>query len=212
MTADISLLPTAQTADPLAAIGERRTYADHADLFRQDAAARSVYRIVSGVVRTTRLAEDGRRQIGDFHFAGELLGLEEASSHAFSAEALGPCDILVIRKSVIEREASHDLAIANALRLAAEARLRKMQRHLIQIGRKSAIERVAAVLAQFARHADQEIVDLPMSRQDIADYLGLTIETVSRMISQLQASKVIRLTALRQVRICDPHALRQLAA
>ena len=199
-------------SDPLNLLGEARRYADGSELFQQDAPATSVYRIVAGVVRTSRLAEDGRRQIGDFHFAGELLGLEEAEVHAFAAEALGACEIVVIRRTVLEREAAVDLEVANALRLSAGARLRKMQRHLIQIGRKSAIERVAAVLSQFARHADDEIVDLPMSRQDIADYLGLTIETVSRMISQLQASKVIRLTALRQVRICDPHALRQLAA
>lgn len=199
-------------SDPLNLLGEARRYADGSELFQQDAPATSIYRIVAGVVRTSRLAEDGRRQIGDFHFAGELLGLEEADTHAFAAEALGPCEIVMIRRTVLEREAAVDLEIANALRLAAGARLKKMQRHLIQIGRKSAIERVAAVLSQFARQADDEIVDLPMSRQDIADYLGLTIETVSRMISQLQASKVIRLTALRQVRICDPHALRQLAA
>lgn len=199
-------------SDPLNLLGEARRYDDGSELFQQDAPATSVYRIVAGVVRTSRLAEDGRRQIGDFHFAGELLGLEEAEVHAFAAEALGACEVVVIRRTVLEREAAIDLEIANALRLAAGARLRKMQRHLIQIGRKSAIERVAAVLSQFARHADDEIVDLPMSRQDIADYLGLTIETVSRMISQLQASKVIRLTTLRQVRICDPQALRQLAA
>lgn len=199
-------------SDPLNPLGEARRYADGSELFQQDAPATSVYRIVSGVVRTSRLAEDGRRQIGDFHFAGELLGLEESEAHAFSAEALGACEIVVIRRALLEREAALNLEIANTLRSAAGVRLRKMQRHLIQIGRKSAIERVAAVLSQFARHADQEIVDLPMSRQDIADYLGLTIETVSRMISQLQASKVIRLTTLRQVRICDPQALRLLAA
>lgn len=212
MSAQVQPLHPQATADPLIALGEIRRIADGGEIFRQDAAAGSLYRIVSGTVRTTRLAEDGRRQIGDFHFAGELLGLEEGDVHAFAAEALGPCEIVVIRRSVLEREAASDLSVANALRLAAGERLRKMQRHLIQISRKSAIERVAAVLAQFARQADQDLVDLPMSRQDIADYLGLTIETVSRMISQLQASKVIRLTALRQMRICDPQALRQLAA
>ena len=211
MTAQIHSL-TPKDSGPLDALGEPRRYEDGAEIFRQGAAACSVYRIVSGVVRTTRLAEDGRRQIGDFHFPGELLGLEEADEHAFAAEALGQCEVVVIRRPVLERTAAENLSVANALRHAGAERLRKMQRHLIQIGRKSAIERVATVLAQFARHAEEEVVDLPMSRQDIADYLGLTIETVSRMISQLQASKVIRLTTLRQMRICDPQALRQLAA
>lgn len=164
------------------------------------------------MVRTSRLAEDGRRQIGDFHFPSEMLGLEDGDEHAFSAEALGACEVLAVRRRTLETEAGRDLAVSEALRRACAERLCKMQAHLIQTGRKSAIERVAAVLAQFAGRGDAEVVDLPMSRQDIADYLGLTIETVSRTISQLQASKVIRLTALRKVRICDPQALRRLAA
>lgn len=212
MTAQAQTSLTLVHDDALMALGETRALRDGAELFTQGRPADYVYRVVSGVVRTSRLAEDGRRQIGDFHFSGEMLGLEDGAEHGFSAEALGACEVLVIRRRTLEAEAGRDLAVSEALRRAGADRLRKMQAHLIQIGRKSAIERVAAVLAQFARQADQEVVELPMSRQDIADYLGLTIETVSRMISQLQASKVIRLTTLRQMRICDPQALRQLAA
>ena len=212
MTAANQIDPPVAANDPLATLGEIRTVRDGVEIFTQGAPAEYVYRVLSGTVRTSRLAEDGRRQIGDFHFAGDVLGLDEGEEHAFSAEALSGCEILVIRRRTLETAAGGDLTISEALRRASSERQRRMQAHLIQIGRKSAIERVAAVLAQFARRADQEIVDLPMSRQDIADYLGLTIETVSRMISQLQASKVIRLTTLRQMRICDPQALRQLAA
>ncbi|WP_296817403.1 helix-turn-helix domain-containing protein [Brevundimonas sp.] len=198
--------------DPLSALGEVRAYRDGAEVCSQGGSADCVYRVVSGVVRTSRLTEDGRRQIGDFHFAGDLLALDDGEQHAFTAEALGACEVLVIRRRTLEAQAGQDITVAQALWRASAERLRKMQGHLIQLGRKTAIERVAAVLAQFAEQVERDVIDLPMSRQDLADYLGLTIETVSRMISQLQASKVIRLTTLRQMRICDPQALRQLAA
>ncbi|MDO1558593.1 helix-turn-helix domain-containing protein [Brevundimonas sp. 2R-24] len=198
--------------DPLVALGEVKTVSAGSEIFLQDQAASCLYRLVSGSVRTIRLTEDGRRQIGDFFFAGDLIGLEDDGAHAFTAEALERCEILVLRRSQVEAAATTNAAVAQILFHAGAARLQRMQRHLIQIGRKSAIERVAAALAQFAERGDAETVELPMSRQDLADYLGLTIETVSRMISQLQAHKVIRLNTLRQLRICDPMALRQLAA
>lgn len=199
-------------ADSLAPLGARMDFRRNEEIFCQEDEAEFVYRVVSGVVRTTRLADDGRRQIGAFHYAGDLLGLEDGAEHVFSAEALTDCSVLMIRRSTLEAEALRNSDVARALWTAGSRRLREMQSHLVQIGRKSAIERVAAILADLAGRDGREEVELPMSRQDIADYLSLTIETVSRMFSQLQARNVICLTGLRRMRVCNPVALQRLAA
>jgi CRP/FNR family nitrogen fixation transcriptional regulator len=199
-------------ADPLSALGARLEFKRDDEIFAQGQDAAFVYRIVRGVVRTTRLADDGRRQVGGFHRASDILGLEDGDQHLFSAEALSDCSVLIIRRRTLEAEAVHNNALAHLLWTAGSRRLREMQSHLVQIGRKSAIERVAGVLADLAFRDGREEVDLPMSRQDIADYLSLTIETVSRMLSQLQARKVIALTSLRRMRVCNPDALSRLAA
>ena len=199
-------------SDPLAALGVTMDFARNEEIFAQEVEAEFVYRVVNGVVRTTRLSDDGRRQIGGFHYAGDLIGIEDGANHLFSAEALTNCSVLAIRRRTLEAEAARDTEIAHLLWTAGSRRLREMQTHLVQIGRKSAIERVAAVLADLAGRSGRDEVDLPMSRQDIADYLSLTIETVSRMFSQLQARKVISLTGLRRMRVCNPSALQHLAA
>lgn len=202
----------APVLDPLTPLGARLDFRRNDEIFAQEEEAEFVYRVLSGVVRTTRLSDDGRRQIGGFHYAGDIIGLEDREAHIFSAEALTDCSVLVIRRSTLEAEAAHNAEISHLLWTAGSRRLREMQSHLVQIGRKSAIERVAAILSDLAGRDGREEVDLPMSRQDIADYLSLTIETVSRMFSQLQARNVISLTGLRRMRVCNPVALQRLAA
>lgn len=204
--------PGLSQPDPLAPLGTRMDFRRNDEIFVQEQAAEFVYRVVRGVVRTSRLSDDGRRQIGGFHHAGDLIGLEDDAEHIFSADALTDCSLLVIRRSTLEAEAAHNNTISHLLWTAGSRRLREMQCHLVQIGRKSAIERVASILADLAERDGCDEVDLPMSRQDIADYLSLTIETVSRMFSQLRARNVIALTGLRQMRVCNRMALERLAA
>jgi len=198
--------------DPLAPLGVALDYDRDDEIFAQQDAAEFVYRVTRGVVRTTRLSEDGRRQIGGFHYPGDLIGLADGVEHFFSAEALTDCSVLAIRRRTLEAEAACNTEIAHLLWVAGSHRLRELQTHLVQIGRRSAIERVAAILAEFVGRTGRDEVDLPMSRQDIADYLSLTIETVSRMFSQLQARNVIKLTGLRRMQVCNPQALQSLAA
>lgn len=202
----------AMALDPLAPFGAAMRFKRNEEIFCQEDEADFIYRVLSGVIRTTRLTDDGRRMIGAFHYAGDLVGLEDGDRHMFSAEALTDCAVLVIRRSTLEAEAARDSDVARLLWAAGSRRLREMQSHLVQIGRKSAIERVAAILAELVARAGRDEVDLPMSRQDIADYLSLTIETVSRMFSQLQARNVICLTGLRRMRVCNADALQRLAA
>lgn len=192
--------------------GVRMNFARNEEIFAQDDAAEYVYRVERGVVRTTRFTDDGRRQIGDFYFPGCMIGLEDGDIHRFSAEALTACVVVAVRRRTLEAEARRDPELAELLWSAGARRMQRMQSHLLQIGRKSALERVAALLAEMSERSGHDEIDLPMSRQDLADYLNLTIETVSRMLSQLQATRVIRLTGIRRMRICDPSALRQLAA
>jgi len=208
-----STIDTAGSPDAtLALLGARLSFRRNAEIYAQEDPADFVYLILNGVVRTTRLSDDGRRQIGGFHHPGDMLGLEDGAEHLFSAEALRDCTVLAISRRVLEAEAARNADISRQLWTAGARQLRQVQSHLVHIGRKSAIERVAGVLKELVDRDARDEVDLPMSRQDIADYLSLTIETVSRMFSQLQARKVIALTGLRRMRVCDPEALQQLAA
>jgi CRP/FNR family nitrogen fixation transcriptional regulator len=198
--------------DILETLGARIDFDRNAEIFAQDERADFVYRVVRGVVRTARLSDDGRRQVGGFHQAGDLIGLEDGERRLFAAEALTDCTVLAIRRRSLEAAAERNGSVARLLWTAGTRRLREMQDHLVQVGRKSALERVATVLSSFAEHQGCDEVVLAMSRQDIADYLNLTIETVSRMLSQLKADNVISLVGLRRMRVCDPAALQRLAA
>lgn len=204
--------PASAPSDPIGGLGVRMHLARDESIYGQGDEAEFVYRVIRGLVRTTRLTDDGRRQIGGFYYAGDMIALEDENEHCFSAEAMTDCEVLVVRRRVLDFEAARDASVARQLWGAGYRSLRKMQSHLVQIGRKTALERVGAVLAELASRVQGEEVDLPMSRQDIADYLGLTIETVSRMFTQLQARGVIVLTGLRRMRVSNRPALQKLAA
>jgi CRP/FNR family nitrogen fixation transcriptional regulator len=209
---------TAATADQTAHIdgplsdafemqGARVPYQNGSEIFGQDEPADFLYRVVRGTVRTTLLLADGRRQIAAFHYEGELFGLELGQQHRFSAEAMGDCLIAVVRRSALKGE---DGALQRAVWLATARELERTQDHMLLLGRKSACERVAGFLSDLLRRTSQTAIDLPMGRQDMADYLGLTIETVSRMMSQLQAGHVIQLMGPRRMVVRSPGALQRL--
>lgn len=206
------VLAATASSDPIGELGVQLHFARDDSIYSQGDPSEFVYRIVSGLVRTARVTDDGRRQIGGFYYAGDMLALEDENEHCFSAEAMNDCVVVAIRRRVLDAAAARDSSVARQLWTAGYRSLRKMQSHLVQIGRKTALERVGAILAELASRVPGEEVDLPMSRQDIADYLGLTIETVSRMFTQLQASGVIVLTGLRRMRVSNRPALQKLAA
>jgi CRP/FNR family nitrogen fixation transcriptional regulator len=197
--------------DIMAHLGVRMGYAKDEEIYGQDEDADLIYRVVSGAVRTSRLVSDGRRQIGDFYYQGEIFGLEAGDQHRFSAEALSTCVVLVVRASAL-RAATGGEAFEQLARAATRQELDRTQEHLLLLGRTTACERVASFLIGLAEHTRGEAVDLPMGRQDMADYLGLTIETVSRMLTQLQATLVVEFAGARQFRISNRHALVRMAA
>ncbi|HTO33145.1 MAG TPA: helix-turn-helix domain-containing protein [Pararhizobium sp.] len=183
------------------AVQPARIYAPNTEIFAEGARAKSVYQVAFGAVRVCRILADGRRQISAFHFAGEVFGLEPGAHHEFSAEAITNTGIRVTRLSGNDDVARHLLPIA--LRGLARA-----QQHLLLLGRQSALERVAAFLKDMVdRQESFDHIELPMQRSDIGDYLGLTLETVSRTFSRLKEAGVIRLTTSRSVEIVDIDAL-----
>src|SRR5262249_18899857 len=150
-----------------------------------------LYKVVSGTVRTYKVLVDGRRQIGAFHLPGDIFGLETEDEHTFSAEAITDCKIIVIKRSTVMALAARDNDVARQMWELTARELRRVQEHSLMLI-KSAEERVAGFLLEMAERVPSGgAVDLPMSRQDIADYLGLTIETVSRTLKHLENAAAI---------------------
>ncbi|MEF2073611.1 helix-turn-helix domain-containing protein [Consotaella aegiceratis] len=197
-------------AEAFATSGVRMSYGANAEIYAEEDPADYVYQVVSGVVRSCKLLSDGRRQIGAFHLPGDVFGFEPGETHSFCAESLGRCTVRAIKRGVLVAAARHDAALANELWAVTASDLKRAQSQMLLLGRKCASERIETFLAEMAERLDcDEIVDLPMSRQDIADYLGLTIETVSRTFSQLEATGAITLQTARRVHL---HTRRRLAA
>lgn len=204
-------LPAASS--PLDLVGAQIKYDREGEIYGEGEPVEYIYKVLAGAVRTYKLLSDGRRQIGAFHLAGEFFGLEAAEDHQFSAEAINDCTILVIKRSAIFALASRDAAVSRELWAVTAGDLARAQGHMLLLGRKSAAERVATFLLEMSRRASVSgTVELPMSRQDIADYLGLTIETVSRTISQFASSDLIELASSRRIVVRNAGALRRLDA
>jgi len=198
-------------AEVMERLGVRMQYAKDEEIFAQDEDADLVHMVVSGAVRTTRLLSDGRRQVGCFYYPGDLIGLETHAIHRFSAEAICPSTVLVVRRSAL-RNVLGDGHLDRAIWEAARRELERTQDHLLVLGRKTACEKVASFLMSLAQREPAERVQMPMSRQDMADYLGLTIETVSRMLTQLQGASVVEFDGSRKFKVKRWEALEELAA
>lgn len=192
--------PVIQVAEGREVFGE----GDEADLF---------FKVVSGVVRVCKFLNDGRRQIEAFHVAGDVFGFELSGEHILSAEAVSHCTLIVYRRRNIETLADTDRSVGRQLLQFAMTNLAQAQQHALLLGRRGAAEKVAAFLLSWANHSkDRQVINLAMTRQDIADYLGLTIETVSRSFSQFERDGLIALTNSREVQLKNLAALEELAA
>lgn len=188
----------------------RLTFHPGEEIYAQDQDSDRIYRVVSGSVRTTHLQADGRRQVGDFYYEGDILGVEVGATHRFAAEALTDCEVLALRRS---GPAAYDTTLVDRMVWAATAReLQRAHSHVLLLGRASACEKVARFLLDLADRFRGESTVLPMSRQDIADYLGLTIETISRMLGRLQSDGLIEFSGARTYRIRHRGSLSSLAA
>ncbi len=196
-----------------ATMAPRSPFAPGDLLFRQGDAVRLVYRVLRGAVASYRLLSDGRRQVTGFHLPGDFVGLEAGVEHATTAEALCRVDALAMERSELAGRAATDTGLARALWQVTVRAFQRSEDHALILARQGATERVAAFLLDFAdRMGRPEIIDLPMTRQDIADHVGLTIHTVSRTLSQLQAQGMIEARSSRQVRLLQRQRLEWLCA
>ena len=197
----------------VAAPGFVMSFDRNEEIYGEDEPADFVYKVVSGAVRTSRILSDGRRQIAAFHFAGDIFGLEPGEVHSLCAEAITECRIALVKRVAVNRAADRDCGAARELWGVTALSLQRLQDHMLLLGRKGAMERVSAFLLEMAgRGGGAKAIDLPMSRTDIADYLGLTIETVSRSLTQLEREGVIGLPTFRHVELCNRNALTAYAA
>jgi CRP-like cAMP-binding protein len=193
-------------------MGACMSFSRNAEIYGENEPADYLYKIVSGTVRTYKVLIDGRRQVGAFYLPGDMFGLETGNEHSFSAEAISDCKIIVIKRSAVLALAARDNEVARQMWELTARELHRVQEHSLVLI-KSAEERVAGFLLEMAeRGAGSGTVELPMSRQDIADYLGLTIETISRTLKHLEDAATIEVAKRRSILLRNRSALRRLNA
>ncbi len=169
-----------------------------AEIYRESKPADYLYKVLSGAVRTYKVLIDGRRHVGGFYLTGDIFGLETGEKHALSADAITTCKILVIDHGELVARARTDQDVAIQLWALSGREVQRVQDHLLLLI-KNAPERLAAFLLRMAeRPSADNSVDLPMSRRDIADYLGLTIETVSRNLTLIENTGAITFSSRRR--------------
>jgi CRP/FNR family transcriptional regulator, nitrogen fixation regulation protein len=193
-------------------MGAPMSFTRNAEIYGEGEPADYLYKVVSGTVRTYKVLSDGRRQIGAFYMPGDVFGLETSDEHTFSAEAIADTKVLVIKRSALVALAQRDGEVARQLWALTGLELSRVQDHILLLI-KTAQERVAGFLLEMAdRASNGNSVELPMSRQDIADYLGLTIETVSRTLTTLENAAAIELPSSRRIVLRNRSALSRLNA
>ena len=207
-------VPRDATAPPFPGIAHALvTVARDGEIFPEASPATHVYKVLSGTLRTAKLLADGRRQIGAFVFAGEWVGFDGGPRHFYAAEAVTEARLLRFSRRDLERLMAEDREAARTIRDMLCGTLAAAHERIVSLGRKTALERVASFLADIEEHLADDAKNgfvLPMSRGDIADYLGLTVETVSRILGDLRRRHVIRIEEAHHVRIIDPTLLRGL--
>jgi len=179
-------------------------YPEGAVIYAQGDEAGPLYFVEFGTVRICRVSADGRRQITAFHIAGEVFGFEAGDEHESYAESVDGAGVRVLRTN-------HGTQPAGSLLMLAVKSLARTQNHLMVLGRRNANERMAALLLDLCeRQGGGGLVYLPMQRNDIADYLGITFETVSRTLRYLKDQRIIRLKAVNEIEIIAPAALEDM--
>ena len=193
-------------------IGASMSYGRDEEIYGEGEEAEFVYLVVKGAVRTYKLLSDGRRQIGAFHLEGDLFGFELGSMHRLSTEAISKTTVLIFKRRTLEAVAARDLEVARKLWTLAARSLDHAEQHMLLLGRKTATERVASFLLEMQQRMNGSAsINLPMTRRDIGDYLGLALETVSRALSQLKEEGTVELPDARHIRVQRRSKLQNLA-
>ena len=204
-----SIVP--ELADSIEMTGATMTFGRNGEIYGEGEQADYVYKIASGAVRTYKVLADGRRQIGAFYLPGDVFGLEVGEEHLHSAEAVVESTVMVVKRSALIGLAARNSDVARELWAFTGRELARVQAHVLLLV-KNAQERVVDFLLEMANRQPGDAIELPMSRQDIADYLGLTIETVSRTLTGLENEAAIALPNARRILLRNRSALREMNA
>ena len=189
-------------------IGTRLSFSRNAEIYAEGDGSECWYKVVSGTVRVCKLLADGRRHIAEFCFSGDCFGLDGTEGRPYSAEAVDDVIIMRYRRKPTEQLIDQNHALARLLREAMLRDLAHAHGHTLRLGRMTAAERVATFLLEmFERRDRTKALDLPMSRNDIADYLGLTIETVCRTLSGFKRDGTIAIPNPHRIELLDRDAL-----
>src|SRR6516165_6443530 len=178
-------------------IGVVRSYPRKSQIIREDDPADHVYEVVSGTVCSCKMLSEGRRQIAGFYFAGDILGLESAKKHSVAVEAITNAQVRIFKKRALTTLASSNLEVADRLLALTSRELARKQDHLLLLLSTTAEKRIICFLIEMLQRAsprEDDLIHLPMSRRDIADYLGLTIETVSRVLRDFERRGAIEIS------------------
>ena len=187
------------------------SYRKDEEIYGEDEPVEYVYQVISGAVRSYKLLSDGRRQIGAFHLPGDVFGLESGATHRLAAEAIIDTTVRLVKRRSLEHAAGSDVNVARRLWAITAGELRHAEDHMLLLGRKTAMERVATFLMEMDRRLTVAgMMALPMCRRDIGDYLGLTLETVSRALSQLHAQGVLGFSGALQIQLRNRNRLRNM--
>jgi len=202
--------------DRLAAAVTNHRAAARKTIVSEGAPADCLFNITAGTVKVYKLLADGRQQITGFLFPGDFLGLSSSERYAYGAEAITEVRYCRFPRRQLERLLADFPAMERRLLGIASNELAAAQDQMLLLGRKSAREKLASFLCMLADRASRggrpaDRVDLPMTRGDIGDYLGLTLETVSRTLSTFRREKLVALDGLGEVRLLDRSALRSIA-
>jgi CRP-like cAMP-binding protein len=212
-----NLPPSELAQDDLIAldkIGIKLRFSRNETVFSEGDEATFSYRVASGAIRLCKHLADGRRQISDFVLPGDYCGFLHLEEHRFTAEATSDLEVIAYPHRQVEKLGESMPSMRHRLTDFLSRRLMGIQDHLIMVGRQTAKERVMSFLIRLAENAgakEGDVVELPMNRQDMADYLGLTIETVSRVVTDLKRLRLIEIPSLHQFVISNLGNCRKLA-
>lgn len=201
--------------DALDNLGARVTVKRGQEIYAEGDNVDSCYKLVSGSVRLVKLMSDGQRQICEFLVPGDLLGFETQDEHYFSAEAVTESVLVRYSRRSAELLISENPAAARFVRKLTSTSLQGAYERMVLLCHKSAQERIAWFLLEMANRSkvgDGDCVDLPMTRSDIADYLGMVIETVSRVLTQLKQRGVIVMKSVNRIALVDREGLEDIAS
>src|SRR5215467_8423167 len=183
-------------------IGVVRSYPRKSQIIREDDPADYVYEVVSGTVCTCKVLREGRRQIAGFYFSGDIIGLESAKKHSVTVEAITNVQVRIFKKRALTTLASSNLEVADRLLALTTRELARKQDHLLLLLSTTAEERIINFLIEMVQRAsprEDDLIHLPMARRDIADYLGPTIETVSRVLWDFERRGAIEISGYHSI-------------